>query len=67
MDGHSEKEQSKSDSPENELKTDSLCSETGDNEGVSGIQTGKPRFTREVRRLSMGLPITHFEVDEPIV
>ena len=45
--------------PENELKRDSV-SENGGDEGASG--TGKPRFTREVRRLSMGLPITHFEV-----
>ena len=39
-----------------------LSSENGNREGVSGNSTGKPMFSREVRRLSMGMPITHFEV-----
>ena len=60
--GKSEIQESKSALPENGLGRDSLSSENGDSEGVSGIQTGHPRFSREVRRMSMGMPITHFEV-----
>ena len=42
-----------------DMKRDSVGEE---DEKTDNIETGKPKFTREVRRLSMGLPITHFEV-----
>ena len=38
-----------------DMKRDSVGEE---DEKTDNIETGKPKFTREVRRLSMGLPIT---------